>query len=289
MSSRGKKRQKTDPSPIKPDTKTLFHFFARPSGNGVLASEPSPPKTDSDSSSEYRRHSDGVFGVADAIVKTEMTPPRMLEDVDRSILESKPMQFEAAFTEANDTCSPMKEEQDEIDPFEGIDFQDDEFQEEDFRDEELDTYEDIDDFSSIKPEPATEINDPTCPFCNFSFKGLSENVSLTLTLTQLITLHANRCLDDTPTSPPRKLAWTPRPAQLQPSGTTPTSTAFSKIMSSNAEDKAWKTAAITEQLRGLRAAIRPCPFYKIMPEMPGFAVDAFRYGRVEGIRGYFLT
>jgi len=26
-----------------------------------------------------------------------------------------------------------------------------------------------------------------------------------------------------------------------------------------------------------------------MPEMPGFAVDAFRYGKVDGIRGYFLT
>lgn len=186
MSSRGKKRQKTDPSPVKPDTKTLFHFFAKPSGNGVVASEPSPSKTDSDSSSEHRRHFDGVFGIVDAIVKTEMTPPRMLEDVDRSNSESKPMQFEATFTEINDTCSPMKEEQDDIDPFEGIDFQDDEFQEEDFRDEELDTYEAIDEiehFNSINPKPTPEINDPTCPFCNFSFKGLSENVSLTFTLT----------------------------------------------------------------------------------------------------------
>jgi hypothetical protein len=61
-------------------------------------------------------------------------------------------------------------------------------------------------------------------------------------------------------------------------------------MANNTEDKAWKAAARTEKLRGLRAASRPCPFYKIMPEMPpGFAVDAFKYGRVEGIRAYFLT
>jgi len=60
-------------------------------------------------------------------------------------------------------------------------------------------------------------------------------------------------------------------------------------MAKNMEDKAWKAAAISENLRGIRAAVRPCPFYKIMPEMPGFAVDAFRYNRVHGIRGYFLT
>ena len=103
-------------------------------------------------------------------------------------------------------------------------------------------------------------------------------------------MHANRCLDNIPSTPPRKLIpWTARAPQVQPPGTTPTSTAFSKIMANNLEDKAWKAAAVTENLRGIRAALRPCPFYKIMPEMPGFAVDAFRYGCVDGIRGYFLT
>ena len=90
------------------------------------------------------------------------------------------------------------------------------------------------------------------------------------------------------TSSVKPLAWNPRAPQLQPGGTTPTASAFSKIMANNIESRAWKAAAITEQLRGVRAAARPCPFYKIMPEMPGFALDAFRYGRVEGIRGYFL-
>ena len=90
------------------------------------------------------------------------------------------------FTEPND-CSPMKEEPDDIDLFESLDFQEDEFRDEDFRDDELDfPYEGVDeiddDFNDTKPaiqeEPVDLAVDdgPSCPFCNFSFKGLSETV-----------------------------------------------------------------------------------------------------------------
>lgn len=187
MATRRRKRQTTDPSSVKPDTKTLFHFFSKPNGNGVAALELSPPKTESDTSSvneEHRQHSDGAF---EAIVKTEMTPPRAVGDPDILHIESKPMQFEATFTEENDTCSPTKEERD-IDPFDRMDFRDEEFQDEESQDEGLDsTYEGVDDIDEdfdIKQEIIKEelsdpnIDDgPTCPFCNFSFKGLPENVS----------------------------------------------------------------------------------------------------------------
>jgi len=67
---------------------------------------------------------------------------------------------------------------------------DDEYRDEDFRDEEPDgfPYEDIDDIEDdvdnpgIKEESTDTYTDttvdegPSCPFCNFSFKGLSENV-----------------------------------------------------------------------------------------------------------------
>ena len=197
--NRSRKRQKTDQSPVK-QGKTLFHFFTKPvsNGNSHAAGLESPPKTDSDTSSvhdEPRRKSDqAAFSASTTAIKPEMTPPRMSMDDQRIERDSKPMDFQASFTEANDSCSPVKEEQDDIDPFDALDFRDDELRDEEFRDEELDfIYENdsIEDDDDTKPEPLyspsiiknqptdpiiDNDSDPTCPFCNFSFKGLSENV-----------------------------------------------------------------------------------------------------------------
>ena len=197
MSTRSKKRQKTDPSPVKPDTKTLFHFFSKPASNGSVAvTDASPPKTESDSGSvndEPRRKSDiGLCTSASVVVKMEMTPPRM--PLDEVKLPTDEMQFEASFTEPNDTCSPTKEERDEIESMGDFDFRDDEYQDEDFLDEELDgfQYDDMDEIEDnfdnpdIKEEPieapadVTVDDGPSCPFCNFSFNGLSENVKSTV-------------------------------------------------------------------------------------------------------------
>jgi DNA cross-link repair 1A protein len=60
-------------------------------------------------------------------------------------------------------------------------------------------------------------------------------------------------------------------------------------MSSKAEEVAWATAAAAETAsRGKFSYQRTCPFYKIMPGF-SIAVDAFRYGAVEGSNGYFLS
>ena len=102
------------------------------------------------------------------------------------------MQF-VGFTEREDTSSPTKD--DRIDPFEGLDeIEDDEYQDEDFWEEELKfPYErfddDIDDIEDEYEKPKENIQQenppdltvdegPSCPFCNFSFKGLSEDVLL---------------------------------------------------------------------------------------------------------------
>lgn len=148
-----------------------------------------------------------------------------------------------------------------------------------------------------------------CPICDAVLAGITSDEA---------TVHVNACLDGNPIPVPAP-APIPTPADPAPEAAVESSelskrfsraavarpgqanpieisqpvakatSAFSKLMSSHAEDAAWVSAAATESSsRGKPAYKRTCPFYKIMPAL-SICVDAFRYGAVQGCNAYFLS
>ncbi|GAC92725.1 hypothetical protein PHSY_000280 [Pseudozyma hubeiensis SY62] len=83
------------------------------------------------------------------------------------------------------------------------------------------------------------------------------------------------------------------PSSILSSAKRADSSAFTVLMKSHSESKQWATADAVEaaNYRGKarsRPDARTAPFYKALEGMP-LTVDAFRFGKIEGCRGYFLT
>lgn len=189
MSTRLRKRRKIGLA-ADADTKTLFHFFSNPSSIGSAVGNAPAQKSESYIETVHdQSRQNGAESLSATLVaaKIVLTPPQISADDGSIKRDTGSMEFDATLT-PNDSCSPIKEEEDDIDPFEGLDLWDDDLQDGRLLDGEFEfPYEGSDDnednINDNKQNVDQELTDsavdesPSCPFCTFSFKGLSENVS----------------------------------------------------------------------------------------------------------------